>query len=355
MRSQEKHQSKLPEVVVVSKPQEQVSNDAKAADQPLAKSSFADEPSVQPSMRSADEPANGIAQRVFAAPVLNETVESRASGERAMESSQAAAETSNTDMAPVVQQTEVGTVHDDNKSMPLQAPPNAGKQPDKSLAARIAPTIASPSAKPKPSSSTTTEAKAKNDKESKRVSSWLKTFRRSSKGSAARPVISSPQDSRVLPGDSELSDSKTAVPTHSAGTGASTSALSAPEPPPLPADTATAPSTGQALPNPSSSSISSLSSGENHRGRSTTRLADIPIQSRGGIVADPLHAHPTEQVIQEPAEKEVMTESSAYAQPATSAAADAEGGLYPPDNKFLDAVQRQGESPARDSKFVEAL
>ena len=287
-------------------------------------------------------------------------------------------------------------------------------QPDKPVADRIAPPVvaAAPTAAQAPATTATTEttvsgpSKSSKEKESGSVAGWLKSkfSRRSSKPAKPEsPSSSGPSTlTKAAPGEKKSSEKKapekmkdvvpvvgpagTMVLTEPKGAYSSdvgdnsvrevamagkdtkdtamTGANSTTPPvvSPLPDDVPIAPTSGAAHHQRESSEISSLSSDEDTRGRSSVRLADTL-----GLPTNEPQGH-TSEAHQQPTNKRagmvVPDMPSSVGQSSTSGGEfeeakdtiDDEDGLSPPPAVLPGAEEgRKSSSPARDSRFVEAL
>lgn len=336
--------------------------------------------------------AESIAQRVFSAPVQNEAhagpgwepTEADVQGSTAAEVQQAANTTEDLDEAPVVE-AQLATAPVTETIPTVEATPATSTiKHDGPVAARIAPAI-TPAATTETIVSGPSSSKGK---DSKGVSSWLKTkfSRRASKPSKPESTANSkekgfvgginltgPEGSNATSSDhGESSVREVAMAgkktPHAPGT---TTDLAVVSPTTEDGLDGTSPKASGALRQSTSSpSISSLSSDEDTRGRSAVPREKEPLTAgefvrseiRDGEHVDPALAGPhvaTEAPTVDPA----LTRAHGKA-PSSSAGAGDEyeearddldsEKLSPPAAGFVGG-ERKSDSPARDSKFVEDL
>ena len=360
--------------------------------------------------------AEEIARRVFSAPVEKEIESSApiAKEKPANEAQQLAIATSNLDDAPVIGAE--GAFPAATGAAPSQAPTTsttvvspATAKPTAPVASRIAVTPSTETTVSGPST-----ANSPKEKDYK-VSSWLKTkfSRRTSKttppttdlSASTKPAISEPKDPKVFIGGANLgAPDETTAKTSSEQGGSSMRevALAGKEAGPVDAPVVSPadpdePTVSGALghhqgdaddDDNESTSISSLSSDEDTRGRSAIRLADqIPrTQPQAPIFGSTNATHDRPAAIAAAAaaggttaaagEKSIAGESSVGSAPhASSVGVERQSSslgattddfeeardtfdserLVPPEKGVLGGEARQSDSPARDSRFIESL
>ncbi|MDI1491176.1 MAG: Eisosome assembly protein [Ramalina farinacea] len=349
--------------------------------------------------------AEEIARRVFAAPVKGETAvsDTEALGGEAQGLANA---TSNTADAPVVgaEKEEAPLQGASSTPSPISDPKHSTtkSQPSASVATRIA----LPAAAVAPSTETTVSGpstpKSPKSKDSSKVSTWLKT-KLSRRTSKATPVpassaagetagekmhISEPKDPKVFVGGANLGDDTTKTSSEQGDSSMREVALAGTEAGPVDAPAAlpvspaspNEPTVSRALgdhendEDDESTSISSLSSDEDTRGRSAIRLADTLPQNDQPIFGSTAATHDrqannataaTSQPKESLENPSLDTDSSAQREPSSTGAEteDFEEArdtfesqkLAPPEKGVLGGQGRKSDSPARDSKFVEEL
>lgn len=315
--------------------------------------------------------AEAIAQRVFSAPVEGEeTLATAAADVPTSEARDLAASTSNTEVAPVVA-AEITTAPV-TEITHAAATTTEHATPEAPVAARIAP-IAIPAATTE--TTVTGPTPPAKEKDSGKVSSWLKTkFSRR----ASKPVkpdstgVAAPTEtkSKAFEGGAALTGPEPSNPTSEVGdssvrevamAGKSTSAAVAPTVSPTAAaddglytaSTRSPPAHHRTY--SSSPSISSLSSDEDTRGRSSVRLADT-IQAQAAQTHQSTAAPHVPVLVAEPVVPALPrpSESSAGVGEEFEEARDTFDSekLSPPE---AVGAARTSDSPARDSKFLEDL
>ena len=336
--------------------------------------------------------AEEIARRVFAAPVEGKG-NSGASAAKEVPTGQPqelAIATSNTEDAPVIAPSTAPT------TLITEASATVPK-PEASAATRAAPSAAAVTPMTETTVSGPSTSRSPKEKDSK-VSSWLKTkfSRRASKtippttdqSTSGKPIISEPKDPKVFIGGANLGapDETTAKTSSDHGessmrevamagkdAGPVDAPIVSPTEPEEPTVTSAA---GHHHEDDDSTSISSLSSDEDTRGRSAVRLADtMPGNHQSPIFGSTnathnRHAAATgatggDSTIGEPMDPALPTSSGKDGQSSSVGAGtddfeeardtfDSER-LVPPEKGVVGGESRKSDSPARDSKFVEAL
>ena len=335
--------------------------------------------------------AEAIARRVFSSPVENEA--SPALEPSASETKELINSTSNVEEAPVVKA--------DTAIVPTTEPvpaasvtpaaetiPSTATKPDAPVAARVAPPISSTS-QPTATTETTvsgppTSSKAK---ESKGVSSWLKTkFRRTSR--TTKPEISTgaaaDTKEKGFVGGANLTAPEASKPSSDQGdssmrevamAGKDTTAA-APELSPVvspndeelySASTRSNNKASGAIQRQSSSSpsISSLSSDEDTRGRSNVPRDRQPLSQREFLneeLKSGEHVDP-DLVAEGRLDPNLLTRSEKGESSSAGVGEEFEEArdtfdsekLSPPDKSVVGGKGRTSDSPARDSKFIEEL
>ena len=359
--------------------------------------------------------AEEVARRVFSAPVEGEAKFTAPVAEEnlAGETRQLANATSNLDDAPVVEAEGIstattGATASQSSTASTEALPTTTK-PNTSVASRLA--VPATSVKPSTQTTVSGPSTAKSPKEKDyKVSTWLKTkfSRRTSKATpptadpstSTKPAISEPKDPKVFVGGANLgAPDETITKTSSeqgdlsmrevALAGKEAGPVDAPVVSPADPDEPTASGAlghhrddGDDDGN-ESTSISSLSSDEDMRGRSTVRLADqIPgnQQQQAPIFGSTNATHDRPAAAIAAGETRADDESiagessvgSAHRAPSgverqsSSVEATADDfeeardtfdseRLVPPEKGVLGGESRKSDSPARDSKFIESL
>ena len=228
------------------------------------------------------------------------------------------------------------------------------------------------------------------DKDGSKVSSWLKSklHRRTSKATPtspeSKPTISAPKDPKVFIGAANLGapDSSTTASSEPADDSVREVAMAGKEAGPVDAPvvsptselqeedvarTTTAAAAGaphEASDGDESSSISSLSSDEDTRGRSALRLADqleqsgpLPVSGEQKVAADNRATDSKDFGAAQKAQRESSDGGRAEEFEEAKDQFDSEG-LEPPQKGILGSSTgdgRKSDSPVRDSKFVENL
>ena len=319
--------------------------------------------------------AEEIARRVFSAPVEGEpatgaTLETATSGTEEL-----VKETANTEKAPVIRAETVTAPATETGQAAVVAEPSTATKHETPVAARIAPTI--PAATIETTVSSPTASKPTKDKDTGKVSSWLKTkFRRASKpakpesttaptenkekGFVGGANLTGPEASNTSSdhGDSSMREvamaGKETAPTTTEVPAVSPTAhddlYSASDRSPH-----TGPTAAGALQRDSvsSPSISSLSSDEDTRGRSAVPREREPITQNQFVQEEIAKGHIDPTLKPEPGQ----SESSAGGGDEFEEARDRfdTERLSPPAAGILGGTGRTSDSPARDSKFSEDL
>ena len=328
--------------------------------------------------------AEEIAKRVFAAPVEGETATSTAPGTEELVD-----ETANTEKAPVVEaSTATVPATEVDKTVGTIEPPTSTK-PDTPVAARIAPFV--PAATTETTVSGPKTSKATKDKDSSKVSSWLKTkfSRRSSKAAKPEPStvpgkgkekgfiggvnLTGPDTSKTSNTSSDHGDSSMREVAMAGKDTAPTTIEAPPVSPTVQDDLYSAsdrslqagPTAAGALQRDSlsSPSISSLSSDEDTRGRSAVPREREPISQSEFVQEELDKGHRIDPALT------TSTTTRQAAATKDSESSTTGGGdefeeardrfdvekLSPPAAGILGGTGRQSDSPARDSKFSEDL
>ena len=360
-----------------------------------------------PTLESAEE----IAKRVFTAPVEGDSKPIAAAVDDlpAGETEELANATSNVQDAPVVgaEMIKAPSVGAPSATVPSVAAtseePSTTSKPQAPGSAHVVPTTV-PAATTETTVSGPLSTKAPKEKDGGKVSSWLKTkfSRRASKASnppssSTHPTISEPRDPKVFVGGANLGAPDTTNTSSDIGdssmrevamAGKDAGPVDAPVVSPASVDDSHA---AEALRErtSSSTSISSLSSDEDMRGRSAVRLADTinsPInQSSQPIFGTTTATHeddrPPAVAGKKKERKEEEEDIPVGGEPIDPAlpshgegnrqSSSLGGGtedfeeardefdsekLVPPDKAVIGGLEgRKSDSPARDSRFVEAL
>ncbi|KAL9131853.1 MAG: hypothetical protein Q9217_000299 [Psora testacea] len=345
------------------------------------------------SLRSAEE----TARRAFAAPVEGETKPSAAAADNVSETEELANATSNIDDAPVVGAeriivpvTEVTSA----TALPTTATNEQSSitsKPEAPSVSPIAPTNI-PAATTETTVSGHVTPKPPKDKDSGKVSSWLKTkfSRRTSKpsntsSSTTHPTISEPKDPKVFVGGANLgapdnsttsSDMLGSSMREVAMAGKQAGPVDAPVVSPTSLDDDDNPAGAVYEEHTSSSrSVSSLSSDEDTRGRSAVRLADTILpenQPSPAIFGNTAATHDDRPVavtrdsmVGEPLDPALPHggERQSSSMGGTTGTEDFEEArdefdsekLVPPEKGIIGGEERKSDSPARDSRFIEEL
>ena len=349
--------------------------------------------------------AEAIARRVFSAPVENETASP--SEPLASETKEIANSTSNIEEAPVVGAEVTEALNTDPASMsapPLGLAPATGelglaKRPDVPVTARIAPPVSAGT----PDAATTvttvsgpsTSPKAK---ESKGISSWLKTKfsrpRRTSKSLKSEPPTATATNKETgFVGGANLTAPEVSNPSSDHG-GSSMRAVAmagkdttdigptdqatAPELSPVvspndedlyAASTRSPKGTGAAQRQSTDSpSISSLSSDEDTRGRSAIPRDREPLSQKEFLQEELMkgeHVDPA-LIAGEQVDPALVGQGHGHGKGESSSGGGGEEfeeardtfdseKLSPPDKSMIGGGSRKSDSPARDSRFLEDL
>ena len=320
--------------------------------------------------------AEDIARRVFAAPVEGEPTTSSALEGTTSGTEKLVDETSNTEIAPVVQASIATPPVSQTKQPPVVAEPPTVTQHESPAAGRVAPTI--PAATTETTVSGPPTSKPTKEKDTGKVSSWLKTkfSRRTSK--AAKPEsttapsegkekgfiggvnLTGPDVSNTSSdhGDSSMREvalaGKDSAPTTTEVPQVSPTAhedlYSASD-----RDLHTGPAAAGALQSGSlsSPSISSLSSDEDTRGRSAIPREREPITQTQFVQEELDKDHIDPALTRHEKESESSTGGGDEFEEARDRF-DTEK-LTPPAAGILGGTGRKSDSPARDSKFSEDL
>lgn len=315
-----------------------------------------------------------IAKRVFSAPVEGEAATSTTLGDTMSGTEKLVNETSNTEKAPVIRAETATAAVTETEQTPVVAKPSSATKHETPVAARVAASI--PSATIETTATGPTTSKLTKDKDTSKVSSWLKTkfSRRASKPvkpeSTTAPIenkekgfiggvsLTGPSNTSSDHGDSSVREVALA------GKDAAPATTEAPLVSPTAHDDLysasdrslhTGPTAAGALRRDSlsSPSISSLSSDEDTRGRSAIPREREPITQK--------------QFMQEEVEKghidPALTHDSRESESSTGGGEEFEEArdrfdtekLSPPAAGILGGTGRKSDSPARDSKFLEDL
>ena len=319
-----------------------------------------------------------IARRVFSAPVDGEPATSTKLGDTNSGTEELVNETSNTEKAPVIAAETSIVPATETKQSPVVSKPSNATKPEAPIAARVTPTI--PAATTETTVSGPAASKLTKDKDTGKVSSWLKTkfSRRASKPakpeSTTAPTegkekgfiggvsLTGPDASNTSSdhGDSSMRE----VALAGKDTAATTTTTEAPLVSPTAHDdlysaSDRSPQAGLtaagALPRDSlsSPSISSLSSDEDTRGRSAIPREREPITQTQSVHEEIEKGHIDPALLPESKESESSNGGGEEFEEARDRF-DTEK-LSPPAAGVIGGTGRKSDSPARDSKFVEDL
>ena len=320
--------------------------------------------------------AEDIARRVFSAPVEGEPTTSSALEKTASGTEDLVNETANTEMAPVVQASTATPPASQTKQTPVVAEPPTVAQLETPAAGRVAPTI--PAATTETTVSGPPTSKSTKDKDTGKVSSWLKTkfSRRTSK--AAKPEstpaategkekgfiggvnLTGPDASNTSSDHGDSSMREVAL----AGKDSAPTTTEAPQVSPTAHEDLysasdrglhAGPAAAGALHSDtlSSPSISSLSSDEDTRGRSAIPREREPITQNEFVQEELDEGHIDPALTRHEKESESSTGGGDVFEEARDRF-DTEK-LAPPAAGILGGAGRTSDSPARDSKFSEDL
>ena len=341
--------------------------------------------------------AEEIARRVFAAPVEGET---EPTGPHIKdlpfeETEQLASATSNTEAAPVVLAEKItAPVTEITTAVDTQRLPNTTVSAEGLSSSHVTPKVV-PAATTETTVSGPATPKSQKEKDTGKVSSWLKTkfSRRASKpsnssSSTAHPTISEPRDPKVFVGGANLGapDINTGTSSDMGDSSMHEVAMAGKEAGPVDAPVVSPasfsePQAAGALGErtSSSTSISSLSSDEDMRGRSAIRLADtipgnqhqpLPIFGTTAATHDRPAAVAQDSMIGEPIDPTLLPHTGGGTAGRQSSSMGGTTGteefeeardefdsekLVPPEKGIVGSEGRKSDSPARDSKFVEEL
>ena len=319
--------------------------------------------------------AEEIAKRVFSAPVEGEPATSTTLGNATSGTEGLVKETSNTEKAPVIQAETITAPAIETKQAPVAAEPLNTTKHEAPVAPRVAPPI--PAATIETTVSSPTAPKSTKEKDTGKVSSWLKTkFRRASKPakpeSTAAPTetkekgfigganLTAPNTSNTSSDHGDSSMREVAL----AGKDTAPTTTEAPSVSPTGHDDLysasdrnlhAGPTAAGALQRDSfsSPSISSLSSDEDTRGRSAIPREREPITQKQFVQEEIEKGHIDPALTREPRQSESSAGGGEEFEEATDRF-DMEK-LSPPAAGILGGTGRKSDSPARDSKFSEDL
>ena len=320
--------------------------------------------------------AEDIARRVFSAPVEGEPTTSSALEKTRSGTEELVNETSNTERAPVVQASTATPPASQTKQAPMVAEPPTVTQHETPAVGRVAATI--PAATTETTVSGPPTSKSTKDKDTGKVSSWLRTkfSRRASK--AAKPEsttaptegkekgfiggvnLTGPDASNTSSDHGDSSMREVAL----AGKDNAPTTTEAPQVSPTAhgdlysaSDRGlhTGPAAAGALQSDSlaSPSISSLSSDEDTRGRSAIPREREPITQNQFVQEELDKSHIDPALTRHEKESESSTGGGDEFEEARDRF-DTEK-LTPPAAGILGGTGRKSDSPARDSKFSEDL
>lgn len=319
--------------------------------------------------------AEDIARRVFSAPVEGEPATSTALGSTTSGVEDAVQDTSNVEKAPVIGAGTVSPPATETEQVPVVTEPFTTTKHETPVTARITPTI--PAATTETTVSGPPTSKLTKDKDTGKVSSWLKTkfSRRASKPAKPESTAASTEGKEKsfvgganLTGleasnnSSDHGDSMRDVAM--AGKDTTTTTIEAPLVSPTANDDLYTASTRSLHTGPtaagalhreslSSASISSLSSDEDTRGRSAVPREREPVRQTQSAheKVDQSHVDPALTRLAK------ASESSAGGGEEYEEARDRfdTEKLNPPAAGVIGGTGRKSDSPARDSKFSEDL
>ena len=314
--------------------------------------------------------AEEIARRVFSAPVKGEPATSTAVGDTTSGSEELVNETSNTEKAPVVQAS-TATI-----PAPETEQPSMATKHEPPVAHKLAPII--PAATTETTVSGPITSKATKEKDTSKVSSWLKTkFSRRTSKPAKPESTTAPTEGKEKgfigginltgPDASNTGSDHGDSSMREVAMAGKDTVLTTTEPPPV-SPTAhdnlysasdrslhTGPTAAGALQRDSlsSPSISSLSSDEDTRGRSAIPREREPITQDQFVHEEMDKGHIDPALTHRPQESESSTGGGEEFEEARDRF-DTEK-LSPPAAGILGGTERKSDSPGRDSKFMEDL
>lgn len=370
------------------------------AEEPELEQMVTAETEISPTEQGMSGDAEAIARRVFAAPIENETVPNTALEPTDSETKELVESTSNVEEAPVVM-AETATaptvgsfptpVATETTPAPVVTEPTPKTKHETPVATRIAPVIGPPVPAATTETTVSGPSTSQKPKESKGVSSWLKTkfSRRGSKptkpettmpatetkekGFVGGANLTAPEASHPSSdhGDSSMrevamagKDSITA-PTAGPISPESTTAVSPNDEDLYSASTRSPKATGAIQRrSTSSASISSLSSDEDTRGRSAIPREREPLtqqeflkeELKSGEHVDPalVAGEQLDPALLKQAKGESSSAGGGEEFEEARDEFDSEK-LSPPEKGVLGGPERKSDSPARDSKFLEDL
>ena len=320
--------------------------------------------------------AEEIARRVFSAPVEGEPSTSTALGNTTSETEELVKETSDVEKAPVVGAETVTAPATEIEQTPVVTEPSTAPMQETFVATRVAPTI--PAATIETTVSGPTPSKLTKDKDSGKVSSWLKTkFSRRASKTAKPETTTAPTEGKEkgFVGGVNLTgpDASNTSSDHGdssmrevamAGKDTTSTTVEAPLVSPTADDDLYSASTRSLHTGPtaagaiqheslSSASISSLSSDEDtRRGRSSIPREREPI-TQGQFVHEEINkGHVDPALLRHAKESESSTGGGEEFEEARDTF-DTEKLSLPPAGVI--GGTGKGDSPVRDSKFVEDL
>ena len=320
--------------------------------------------------------AEDIARRVFSAPVEGEPATSAALGNTTSKTEELVKETANIEKAPVIEAETAMAPATETESTPAITEPFAATKHENPIAARVAPII--PAATTETTVSGPPASKLTKDKDTGKVSSWLKTkfSRRATrpakpesttapaevkeKGFVGGANLTGPDASNT---SSDLGDSSMRE-VAMAGKDTGPTATEAPLVSPTAHDDLYSASTRSPRTGPtaagalqreslSSASISSLSSDEDTRGRSPLPREREPITQSQFVHEEIDKGHVDPALTRHAKESESSNGGGEEFEEARDRF-DTEK-LSPPAAGILGGAERKSDSPARDSKFLEDL
>ena len=320
--------------------------------------------------------AEEIARRVFAAPVEGEPVTSTALGNTTSGTEDLVKDTANTEVAPVVGAETVTALPTETENPPVVTEPSTVTKHETPVVTRVAPAILAATTETTVSGPST--SKSAKDKDSGKVSSWLKTkfSRRASKpakpesttaptavkekGFVVGANLTGPDASNTSSDHGDSSMREVAM----AGKDTAPTTTEAPLVSPTANDDLYSASTRSPHTGPtaagalhrgslSSASISSLSSDEDTRGRSVIPREREPITQDQFVHEEIEKGHVDPTLTRHAMESESSTGGGEEFEEARDTF-DTEK-LSPPAAGFIGGTGRKSDSPARDSKFQEDL
>ena len=325
--------------------------------------------------------AKEIAKRVFSAPVQGESAISTTLGDTTSGTEELVNETSNTEKAPVIEAETIKATPIDTNPPPAAAEPSTTTKHKVPVASRVAPAASAATTETTVSGPST--SKATKDKDASKVSSWLKTkfSRRTSKPtkpeSATAPTEAKEKgfigginltgadasNTSSDHGDSSVREVALAGKDAAPAPTATEAPLVSPTAPHDDLYSAsdrsvhTGPTAAAHRDSLSSASISSLSSEEDTRGRSAVPREREPVAQTQFAAAETDEEVPIDPALMHSSAKEKESESSTGGGDEFEEARDRfdTEKLSPPAAGILGGADRKGDSPARDSKFLEDL